>query len=105
MNSHEQEVALSCGRVSRLTTLFATPACVVATWLLCRALGALGIWVSSLRGRWDSILLRSDADARRRSLREIWARTLTSIVAAKMPHRCCNAWAGPERFWQQEVVV
>src|SRR5437879_5445848 len=66
---------------------------------------ALGIWVSSLRGRWDSILLRSDADPRRRSLRKIWARTSTSIVPARMPQRCCSVWAGPERFWQQEPVV
>src|SRR3981081_3162978 len=105
MSSHQQKPLLSCARVSRLTTLFATPACVVATWLLCRALVALGIWVSSSRDRWDSILLRSDADPRRRSLRKMWALTSTSIVPAGMPQRCCSVWAGPERFWQQEPVV
>ena len=68
MSSHQQKPVLSCVRVSRLTTLFATPACVVVTWLRCRALAALGIWVCSLRGRWDSILSRSDAGREKEKL-------------------------------------
>src|SRR2546426_1075897 len=80
---------LSSARVSPPTTLFATPACAAEIWSPCRALVALGIWVSSLRGTWDSILLQSGVDARRKSLRGIWARTSTSILPSTMlQHRC-----------------
>src|SRR3981189_2952191 len=81
------------------------PAFGGGTWWVCRGLAALGIWASSLRGRWDSILLRLDVDARKRSLRKIRARTSTSIVPARTPQRGCTVWAGPEGFLQQERVV
>jgi alcohol dehydrogenase, propanol-preferring len=57
MSSAPQKPPLSCAQVSRPTTLFATPACAVETWLPCRALVALGILVSSSRDTWDSTLV------------------------------------------------
>ena len=99
------EAAPSSARVSRPTTLFATPACAVEIWSGCRASVALGILVSSSRGTWDFVLSQSGVDARRKSLREIWARTSTSILPPRMPQRCCSVWAGPERFSQQAPVV
>ena len=66
---------------------------------------ALGILASSLRGAWDSVLSQSGVDARRKSLREIWARTSTSILPSTMPQRYCSVWAGPGRFSQRPPVV
>src|SRR5207244_9741721 len=104
-SSVPQKPLLSSARVSRPTTLFATPACAAEIWLLCRALVALGIWVSSLRGTWDSVLSQSGVDARRKSLQKIWARTSTSILPSTMPQRYCSVWVGPERFFQQPPVA
>ena len=70
-----------------------------------QGIGGLGILVSSLRGTWDSILSQSGVDARRKSLREIWARTSISILPSRMPPRYCSVWVGPERFSQQAPVA
>src|SRR5438132_10623184 len=96
---------LSSARVSPPTTLFATPACAVEIWSPCRALVALAILVSSLRGTWDSVLSQSGVDARRKSLRKTWAHTFTSILPSRMPQQYCSVWVERERFLQQEPVV
>jgi propanol-preferring alcohol dehydrogenase len=48
---------------------------------------------------------QSGVDARRKSLRKIWARMSTSIPPSTMPQPYCNVWAEPERFLQQQPVV
>src|SRR5712691_890261 len=105
MSSHPQKPLRSSARVSQPTTLFATPACAAETWSRYRVLAALGILVSSLRGTWDFVLSQSDAEATRKNLRKIWARTFTSILPPRMPQRYCSVWAGPERFSQPPLVV
>src|SRR5260221_13362412 len=104
-NSLPSRPHLSSARVLRPTTLFATLVCAAEIWSLCRALVALGISASSLRGTWDSILSPSGRDATRKSLRKTWALTFTLILPPRMPQRPCSVWAGPERFSQQPPVV
>ena len=70
-----------------------------------RVLVALDILVSSLRGTWDSTRSQSVVDARRKTLRKIWARTSTSILKSMTPQPHCSGWAGPERFLQQPPAV
>src|SRR3984893_1316864 len=70
MSLGQQERLLSSALASRLTMLFATPACAAEIWSPCRALAASDIWVSSLHGRWDSILSQSGVAATRKSLRK-----------------------------------
>src|SRR5713101_5723778 len=105
MSSHPQKRLRSYAQVSQPTTLFATPACAVEIWSLCRASVVLGISASSLRGTWDFVLSQSDAEATRKNLRKIWARTFTSILPPRMPQRYCSVWVGPERFSQPPLVV
>jgi D-arabinose 1-dehydrogenase-like Zn-dependent alcohol dehydrogenase len=47
---------LLCAAITTYNALFATPACAAEIWSRCRALSDLGIWASSLRGIWDSVL-------------------------------------------------
>src|SRR5216683_2914527 len=105
MSLHPQKPLLFSARALRRTTLFAMPACAAEIWSLCKALVDLDILASSLRGTWDSVLSQSGVDARRKSLRRIWARTSTSILPPMMLQRYYSVWAAPERFSQQPPVV
>ena len=57
-NSVLQKLLRFFARVSQRITPFVMPDCELETWLLCRALAALVIWVCSLRGTWDSVRSR-----------------------------------------------
>src|SRR6516164_9022603 len=85
MDSLRQKLLLFSARGSPRTTRFVMPDCEAEIWSRYRALGALGIWVSSLPGTWDFTLSHSGGGARRNSWRETWARTCTSIPPSRTP--------------------
>src|SRR5260370_1406865 len=69
MSSVRQKPPLSYARASRPTTHFATPACAADNSSPSKALVALDILVSSLRGAWVSGLSQSDVDPPRKGWR------------------------------------
>jgi len=56
-------------------------------------IGGLGIWGSSLRDTWDSVLSPSGAEARRKKLAKNWAHMSTSIPPSMMLQQHCSVWA------------
>ena len=70
-----------------------------------QGIGGLGHLGVQFARRLGSALSRLGREATRRSLREIWARTSTSIPQSTMPQLCCNVWAGRGRSLQQHPVA